>query len=607
MNPQVITLIDLLARQAEANPSRVALRCGGESMSYGELACRAEQVAAWLEAEGVARGDRVGVHLHKSFEEVVAMFAAWRLGAVMVNINQQWTYQQLCYVIEDAGIEALLIDSRPAGRVAEEGLPAPLRRLLVKGKTPGHESMKAWEDLEQGAPKEAAPGIDADLAAILYTSGSTGSPKGVMLSHQNLLTGARSVCSYLGLRDDDRLLSLLPFSFDYGLNQLLDMCLLGGTTVLQPVAMPSVVVKSLVDERITGFAAVPPVWIQTVRYLEEVGTSLPDLRLMTNSGGKVPDPILDAMPTVFPGVDIFLMYGLTEAFRSTYLPPELFEAKRGSMGSDIPNVETFVIQEDRICGPGEQGELVHRGSLVSMGYWGRPEATAEKIRSCPALRDRIGEEKVVYSGDIVRIDEDGYYWFVSRADTMIKSSGFRLSPTEVEEILYKSDQVMEAVAFGVEDDLLGQAVHVAVAAADPESFREKELQTHCRQQMPHYMQPKQIHLWEGTMPRTASGKIDTPSVVRHCKERHADAAAGKLNPGVQMTTADDLIAFIKELREIEVSPDSILFSDGTIDSLGMVEIIGHLEEKNDVEVSQEDVTLENFDTVERIIAYVASR
>ncbi len=523
MSAQVTTLIDLLTVQAETNPDEIALRCAGESLRFSELRDEVDRVAAWLEAEGVRRGDRVGVHLFKSFEEVIAMFAAWRIGAVMVNINHQWTLQQLGYVVEDAGIEVLLVDSRPAGKLATEGLPGSLRRLLVKGKTPDHQAMLGWEGLGRSAPAADCPSIDADLAAILYTSGSTGSPKGVMLSHRNLLAGARSVCSYLGLRADDRLLSLLPFSFDYGLNQLLDMFLLGGTTVLQAVAMPSVVVSTLVEEEITGFAAVPPVWIQTVRYLEEVKTELPALRLITNSGGKVPGPILDSMPDVFPGVDIFLMYGLTEAFRSTYLPPALFESKRGSMGRDIPNVETFVVHDDAVCGPGEQGELVHRGALVSMGYWGRPDATAEKIRACPALQDRIGDEKVVYSGDIVRIDDDGYYWFVSRADTMIKSSGFRLSPNEVEEILYRSDLVMEAVAFGVEDELLGQAVHVAITPAEPETFQEKELQTHCRQQMPHYMQPKQIHLWEGSMPRTASGKIDTPSVVRNCKERTAVA------------------------------------------------------------------------------------
>lgn len=313
------------------------------------------------------------------------------------------------------------------------------------------------------------------------------------------------------------MLSVLPFSFDYGLNQLLDMCLLGGTTVLQPVVMPSVIAKTLVEQQITGFAAVPTIWIQLVRYLEDVTTDLPALRLVTNSGGKVPDPILEAMPRVFPQARIFLMYGLTEAFRSTYLPPHLFQDKRGSMGRDIPNVETFVIKEDGVCGPGEQGELVHRGPLVSMGYWGRPDATNAKIRVCPQLQDRIGDEKVVYSGDIVRVDEDGFYWFVSRADTMIKSSGFRLSPTEVEETLYQSGFINEVVAFGVEDELRGQVVHVAVSSKGGAKLDDKALQDYCRKSMPHYMQPTRFHHWEGIMPRTASGKIDAKNVAAECR------------------------------------------------------------------------------------------
>ena len=336
-----------------------------------------------------------------------------------------------------------------------------------------------------------------------------------MLTNLNLVQGARSVARYLENRAEDRVISFLPFSFDYGLSQMTTMCLVGGTLVLQPVMMPAEIVATLVEHRVTGFAAVPPAWIPVVQFLAENPTELPALRYVTNSGGKIPDTTLELMPQVFKGARIYLMYGLTEAFRSTYLPPELFHEKMGSMGKAIPDVETHIIDPKiGVCGPGQQGELVHRGSLISRGYWGKPEATAEKIKPCPELRHLIGDEKVLYSGDIVRIDDDGYYWFVSRRDAMIKSSGFRVSPTEVEDVVHRSGMIAHVVAFGAPDDLLGQAVEVAVTTRDDEPVDETALLRYCREKMPTYMVPRRIHQWKGEFPRTGSGKIDRPQVIR---------------------------------------------------------------------------------------------
>ncbi|MEO8605305.1 MAG: AMP-binding protein, partial [bacterium] len=395
------------------------------------------------------------------------------------------------------------------------GLPDHVRRVIVNGAAPDDARMVAWSSLPAEAVAPPPLGIDADLAAILYTSGSTGAPKGVMLTHLNLLQGARSVARYLVNQPSDRLLSLLPFSFDYGLSQLTTMCTVGGSVVLQPVMMAAEIVKTLVEQRVTGFAAVPPAWIQVVRYLGERPTALPALRYVTNSGGKIPDDILRLMPQVFAGAKIFLMYGLTEAFRSTYLSPALFDAKMGSMGRAIPDVEVYLIDAGRgVCGPGEQGELVHRGSLISRGYWGKPEATAEKIRPCPELRHLIGDEAVVYSGDIVRLDADGYLWFVGRNDAMIKASGFRISPTEVEDIVFRSGLIAEVVAFGVAHELNGQAVEIAVSAAADGGLDVAALQAHCRRHMPTYMVPQQIHHWPGEFPRGGTGKIDRPQVTK---------------------------------------------------------------------------------------------
>ena len=509
------TFYDLLAKNVADRADHPMVVEHARQVTYAEISGEVDAAAAWLAAVGVQRGDRVGVHFYKSTKEVVAMFAAARLGAVFVNINHQWTINQLDYVLRDCAVSVLFVDQRVARALAATELPDTLKHVVVNGKCPDHPKMIAWDAMPRDLTPPPPVGIDMDLAAILYTSGSTGQPKGVMLSNLNLVQGARSVARYVENVPEDRLLSLLPFSFDYGLNQLTTMCIVGGTVVLQPVMMPVEIVKTLVAERITGLAAVPPAWIPIVRFLAEHPTELPDLRYVTNSGGKIPDSILELMPQVFPRTKIYLMYGLTEAFRSTYLPPELFHEKMGSIGKAIPDAETYIVDPDiGICGPGQQGELVHRGSLISMGYWGKPEATAEKIRPCPQLKHLIGDENVVYSGDIVRIDDAGYYWFVGRNDAMIKASGFRISPTEVEEAVFRSGLVSDVVAFGVPDELLGQAVEIAVTTPKDSALDEAAVMRHCVQKMPSYMVPRKVYHWKGEFPRSGSGKIARPQVIR---------------------------------------------------------------------------------------------
>lgn len=515
------TFYDLLAKNRVEHASHPMLIAPEGAVSFAEVGRRVDALAGWLARVGVRRGDRIAVQLPKSVDEVIVMFAAARVGAVFVNIHYRWTAEQLDYVLRDCEVVVLFVQQRLARTLAASQIPETLRSIVVKGVPPAHPKMIGWNTLPDDLTPPERVGIDTDLAAILYTSGSTGAPKGVMLSHLNLLQGARSVATYLENIAADRVLSLLPFSFDYGLSQLTTMCLVGGSVVLQLAMMPAEIVRALAEHRITGFAAVPSAWIPIVRFLVEQPTALPHLRYITNSGGKIPDSTLEMMPSVFSETKIYLMYGLTEAFRSTYLPPELFQEKIGSIGKAIPNVETYVISaDDEICGPGQQGELVHRGSLISMGYWGKPEATAEKIKPCPTLKGLIGDEKVVYSGDIVRIDADGYYWFVGRRDAMIKSSGFRISPTEVEDIVFRSGLVSEVVAFGAEDELLGQVVEIAVTTASG-SVSEEEVLQYCRQKMPAYMVPRTVHGWTNAFPRTGSGKIDRPLVIRGCVDGQA--------------------------------------------------------------------------------------
>jgi acyl-CoA synthetase (AMP-forming)/AMP-acid ligase II len=512
----------LLADNLPRRASKVALIDAdtGRSITYGELAQEVGRVADYLAGAGLRVGDRVVVHVRKGIDEVAAMLGAAKIGAVIVNVNSQWTPEQLAYVADDCQAKAMIVGREALRKLSLQARPRSVERVLVMGHggvgpVDGFDHLSACAASGEG---REVPLDETDLAMIIYTSGSTGMPKGVMLTHANILIGAKSVIDYLRLGEDDRLISVLPYSFDAGLNQLTTMLMTGGTVIHQPVTIPSELVRTVRVHEVTGFAGVPPLWSQIVRYLDETRLEMPFLRRVTNTGGKIPPNILELMPSVFPGVDIYLMYGLTEAFRSTYLDPSMFARKMGAIGRAIPNAQVFVVKHgEGRAGPGEQGELVHAGPLVSLGYWQRPDLTAQKIRPCPELSDLIGETPVVYSGDLVRVDEDGDLWFVGRMDDMIKTSGFRLSPTEVEDLVSRSGLVTDVVAFGFEDDDLGQVVQVAVTPLP--GYEEAALLSYCRRVMPHYMVPRRFHSWPHGMPRTPSGKLGRPHIISECKAR----------------------------------------------------------------------------------------
>ena len=511
------TVFDLLADNASVNNDKAALILKDEVWTYGELLEEVEKVAAFLHSAGIRRGHRVGIHLPKSIQEIAATFAIARLGAVFVNINYQWSDTQLRHVLGDCDIRILFTDGRRAKRLFSTGVLDEIGLTIVKGTPPDHSGVIAWDSLEAHAAPPPCPSSIVDLAALLYTSGSTGKPKGVMLSHQNIILGAQSVSRYLGNTGDDRVLSLPPLSFDYGLNQITTTFLVGGTVVLQPVAIPAEIAKTVEQNKVTGLALVSPSWVQLVRYLVQVPTRFSSLRYLTNTGGKIPQSVLEQMPALFPGAEIFLMYGLTEAFRSTYLAPDLFGQKMGAIGRAIPGEEIYVVDPEKgVCGPGEPGELIHRGGLISQGYWNNPDATKEKIRSNPHLQSIIGDEKVLHSGDIVCADQDGDLWYVGRVDSMIKSSGHRISPTEVEEIVCQHPEVKEAVAFGVDDDEIGQVIHIAVSTEAWRELKEAELRKLCVERMPTYMVPRKCYIQDEEFPRTPTGKTDRQSVINQC-------------------------------------------------------------------------------------------
>ncbi len=349
--------------------------------------------------------------------------------------------------------------------------------------------------------------IDVDVASILYTSGSTGSPKGVVLTHRNMVCGAESVASYLQNTADDVLLAVLPFSFDAGFSQLSTGFSVGASIVLLDYLLPKDVIRAAERYRATAITGVPPLWNQLATF-EWPGVVRESMRYIANTGGAMPTTTLAAMRSQLPNTDVFLMYGLTESFRSSYLPPDQVEIRPTSMGKAIPNAELLVVNDDgNLCGPGEIGELVHRGALVSLGYWNDPQRTQERFRPLPNKLGGIpGVELAVWSGDLVKTDDEGYLYFIGRRDDMIKSSGYRISPTEVEDVVYKTNLVDECAAIGMPHPTIGQSIVVVYSTTSNEDVADLVI-AGCKKQLPTYMVPSQV-LRRKSLPRNPNGKID---------------------------------------------------------------------------------------------------
>ena len=366
------------------------------------------------------------------------------------------------------------------------------------------------------------------IAAILYTSGSTGQPKGVMLSHRNLVLGAESVAQYLDTRTSDRLLAVLPLSFDYGLNQLITAFHAGASVVLMNYLLPRDIVRTVSRERITTLAGVPSLWMQLAS-LDWPTDITEHLHTLTNSGGHLPVPVIKNLRQRLPASRLFLMYGLTEAFRSSYLPPEELAIRPTSIGKAIPHAELAVVRPDgTACAPDEPGELVHAGPLVAQGYWNNPAATERHFRSPPAaMPNHSTSEKVLWSGDTVTMDADGYLYFVGREDAMIKTSGYRVSPTEVEAVLHASGQVDEAVVFGVPHPTLGQAIVAVIASTTSTQTGEttftQQLLDNCRAALPAFMLPAHIEHRQ-QLPKTPNGKIDRRRLKQEFYEYFTEAS-----------------------------------------------------------------------------------
>jgi acyl-CoA ligase (AMP-forming) (exosortase A-associated) len=484
-----------------------ALVLRSETLNHNQLRQRVALLAGWLASQVPERGARVATWAAKGELTCLMPLAAARAGLVHVPVNPLLKRAQVAHILADSGARLLLGTGSRLASLEEGDRPAGCAVLEEA------EALAAAETAGQALePSQADPD---DLAAILYTSGSTGRPKGVMLSHANMWLGAVSVAHYLGLAGDDVTLAVLPLSFDYGQNQLLSTWVSGGSVVPLDFLFPKDVAKACARHGVTTLAAVPPLWVQLTE-AEWPAEARATLRRLTNSGGALTVDLVRSLRGMFPQARLFPMYGLTEAFRSTFLDPALVDTHPTSMGKAIPFAEILVVNDaGEIVVDGEEGELVHCGPLVAQGYWQDPERTAERFKPAPAASAYGG--MAVWSGDRVKRDREGLLYFAGRRDAMIKSAGNRISPQEIEEAALASGLAVEAAALGVAHARLGQAVHLVVRG-DPEGG--EALAKRLQRDLPNFMQPQMIH-WRDAMPLNPNGKIDRTALQAELNKEFA--------------------------------------------------------------------------------------
>ncbi|MGJ7510346.1 acyl-CoA ligase (AMP-forming), exosortase A system-associated [Variovorax sp. GT1P44] len=508
------SIATLLLDSAARHPEKIALVDERSELGYAALAQRVAYFAQAMIALGLRDKGRVAVLMDKSIDACAVVIAAMYAGGIAVPLNPKLKQHQLRHILLDCTSQLLFTTT---ARQDELGGFDDLNVRVVLCDQPG----SLPEIVRGSAPLHRS--IDEDPAALLYTSGSTGLPKGVVVSHRNLVAGCRSVNSYLGTTADDVVLALLSISFDAGLSQLTTGLAVGARVVLHTPMLAPTVARLVASQSVTMITAVPPLWsLLAQTQWDKVDTHC--VRLFANTGGHMNAGLLAQLRAIFPAARPFLMYGLTEAFRSTFLDPSEVDRRAGSIGKAIPGAEILVLNADgEECAAGEPGELVHRGALVTLGYWNAPARTAERFRPLPSrLCGGLTPEYAVWSGDIVTRDAEGFLYFVGRRDEMIKSSGYRISPTEIESLIAAWPEVREVAVFGVPAGDLGDAIYATVVAAadgaEPEQLKNS-LESKCRKALPSYMMPRLVPLPE--LPRSVNGKIDRPQLRRLCIELHS--------------------------------------------------------------------------------------
>ena len=504
-------LHETLLASAERVPEREAVVAGAVRLSYAELLDRALRLARALQELGVRRGDRVAVYMDNSAGCATALYGTLLAGGVFVIVNPQTKEDKLLYVLDDCEAAVLLTEgSLTRTALAAAASAASVKAVVADGAPEGVEGALAFEDLLASAePEPNAPGtIPLDLAALIYTSGSTGFPKGVMMTHQSMVFAAGSIAQYLRLGPDERILGLLPLAFDYGLYQLLMNVLKGGTLVLErSFAFPAQIVKRVQEEEATVFPGVPTVYATLLSMRRGMEFELPSVRRVTNTAAALHATFHAELARIFPNALVFAMYGLTECKRVSYLEPELIAEKPKSVGRAIPGTEPMVLREDMTpVEPGETGVLYVRGPHVMVGYWNKPEQTAEMIVEGP-----LPGEKMLCAQDHFMVDEDGFLYFVGRSDDIIKTRGEKVSPIEVENAIFDIQGVKEAAVIGVPDELLGEAIKAFVVLDEGAELTEQEIIAACRTRLENFMVPASVE-FRAELPTTATGKVRRKSL-----------------------------------------------------------------------------------------------
>jgi amino acid adenylation domain-containing protein len=497
---------ELLEHSADRLPDKVALVCDGQRLTYAEVDAQANRLANALTAQGLQRGDRVVLYLPNCLELAIAIFAVLKAGGVFVPINPSTKYDKCAYILNNCQARVFITVGRQAELATQLAQEVPSLKTLILTSSPAETNdvnSLSYTSIQCDYPAHRPPkvNIDLDLACLIYTSGSTGDPKGVMSDHSNVVFAANSIIEYLGNVESDIVICLSPLSFDYGLYQLLMVFTFGGTLVLEKgFTFPAVILKRIQEERVTGFPGVPTIYAMLLK-MDLSPYDLSSLRYLTNTAAALPPSHILEIRAKFPWATLFSMYGLTETKRTLYLPPEQLDKRPDSVGIAIPGTEVWIEDEQgQRLGSGEVGELVSRGRHVMRGYWGYPEKTAARFRP-----SSVPGERVCYTGDLFRMDNEGFMYFVSRKDDIIKSRGEKVAPKEVENVLYSLPGIREVAVIGVPDPVLGQAVK-AFVVQEGNAIAEADILRHCRTHLEDFMVPKYIELCT-ELPKTSSGKI----------------------------------------------------------------------------------------------------
>ncbi|HBB32926.1 MAG TPA: AMP-dependent synthetase [Cyanobacteria bacterium UBA8803] len=497
---------DFLEHSADRLPDKVALVGDGQRLTYAEVDAQANRLSHAFKEQGLQRGDRVVLYLPNSLELAIAIFAVLKAGGVFVPLNPSTKYDKCAYILNNCQAKVLVTTGRQVQLAQQLAQEVPSLKTIVLTSQPAEThspNFLSYAAIQCDYDPQRLPkvNIDLDLACLIYTSGSTGDPKGVMSDHSNVVFAASSIIEYLGNVESDIIICLSPLSFDYGLYQLLMVFKFGGTLILEKgFTFPAAILKRIEEERVTGFPGVPTIFAMLLK-MDLSPYDLSSLRYLTNTAAALPASHIVEIRAKFPWATLFSMYGLTETKRTLYLPPEQLDKRPNSVGIAIPGTEVWIEDEQgQRLGAGEVGELVVRGHHVMRGYWDEKEKTAARFR--PGL---IPGERVCYTGDLFRRDDEGFMYFVSRKDDIIKSRGEKVAPKEVENVLYSLPGVREAAVIGIPDPVLGQAVK-AFVVVEGNAIAETDILRHCRTHLEDFMVPKYVEL-HSELPKTPSGKI----------------------------------------------------------------------------------------------------